>query len=323
MKTSTSRRKHACLVLAAVAAPASALSLSNFQLITASSVPFTCILAYDQQLSNCDLSDFTQQTQQQNSRQATGNTCSAACQSGIALAQQTIKTSCSSLVSGAGSSSSTSTSSSVLGVALTGDLVGLLCGGTNNTTSDVTSSSSSNVNGIATSEASTTSATPGNINTSFLTTINPVAAATTASNKVQQPAATLENTAEASLSSLLSSPSFLSQAVTTAQGAAAASSLPPGQSAIQSARPTTETRRSGNAAPPSPTVATEAVPKKTQSSSGSNADSGEVRGGGSPFDAAVVNSAAQRSVSLMAGVQLIIGGVAVLLMYRARLHVCF
>ncbi|EPE10974.1 hypothetical protein F503_06069 [Ophiostoma piceae UAMH 11346] len=182
-----------CLVLAAVAAPVSALSMSNFQLITASSVPFSCILAYDQQLSNCALSDFTQQTQQQSSQQVTGNTCSAACQSSIALAQQTIKTSCGDLVSGAGSSTTAST-------------------------------------------------------------------------------------------------------------------VPPGQSFGQSAGPTTETSRSGNAAPPSPTIATEAVPKKTQSSSSSNsADSGEVRGGGSPFDAAVVNSAAQRSSSSMVGVPLVVG----------------
>ncbi len=102
----------ACLLLAA--SPASAISLSNFQLITSSSVPLGCILAYNQPLDGCAMADFT-----------AGEQCSQACQAGIASTQQTLQGVCGEVDAPAGS---------VLEAALLGTLASMLCGGGDSST---------------------------------------------------------------------------------------------------------------------------------------------------------------------------------------------
>lgn len=101
-------RSHASVVsLLAMVSAASALSLSNFQLITSAEVPLRCIIAYDSPISGCSTSDFTQ-----------GNTCSTACKNGLQKIENTLTSVC---------GDANVPSSSVLGVALSGGLVGLLC----------------------------------------------------------------------------------------------------------------------------------------------------------------------------------------------------
>ncbi|TPX09445.1 uncharacterized protein E0L32_009333 [Thyridium curvatum] len=96
-----------CLLL--LASTASALSLSNFQLIASSSVPLGCILAYNQPLEECSASDF-----------AGGNQCSRSCQRSILKTQRTLQGVCVDV------SAPTNT---VLGQALKGNLLNVLCGG--------------------------------------------------------------------------------------------------------------------------------------------------------------------------------------------------
>lgn len=102
----------------------SALSLSDFQLITSSAVPISCILAYNSQISGCVTSDFIR-----------GKTCSSECVRGLQKIQSTLQAAC-------GDASVPGTS--VLGQVLLGNLVDLLCprggGGTRTTTTSTSSS---------------------------------------------------------------------------------------------------------------------------------------------------------------------------------------
>ncbi|KAK3997705.1 hypothetical protein QBC44DRAFT_71356 [Cladorrhinum sp. PSN332] len=95
------------LILLLWTTTASALSLSNFQLITSSAVPISCILAYNSQISGCVTNDFIK-----------GNVCSSECVRGLQRVQSTLQSVCTDAsVSG----------TSVLGQVLLGNLVGLLC----------------------------------------------------------------------------------------------------------------------------------------------------------------------------------------------------
>jgi len=89
-----------------MASMAQALTLSNFQLITAGA-PIPCILGYNSNIPDCSTTDFTQ-----------GNTCSAACLSGLAKVQKALLQIC---------DQATAPDSSVLGQVLKGNLVNLLC----------------------------------------------------------------------------------------------------------------------------------------------------------------------------------------------------
>ncbi len=101
-----------------LASRVSAISLSNFQLITSSSIPLGCILAYNQPLSDCAVADFTQ-----------GNSCSAACQTGIQATEQTLQTACENV---------NASPDSVLEAAILGGLLSLLCGIDNEETTTTT-----------------------------------------------------------------------------------------------------------------------------------------------------------------------------------------
>jgi hypothetical protein len=97
--------------LLAMASTASAMSLSNFQLITSSQVPLGCILAYNAPIRGCsNAADFTQGPE--------GNTCSAGCKGALQNVADALTTVC---------GDANVPSGSVLGQALSGGLVGLLC----------------------------------------------------------------------------------------------------------------------------------------------------------------------------------------------------
>jgi len=90
-----------------MASTASALSLANFQPITSSGVSLGCILAYNAQLPGCTAFDFTHP-----------NRCSPECVAGVNRVQGILGTVCGSVDIGA---------STLLGQALVGSLLGVLC----------------------------------------------------------------------------------------------------------------------------------------------------------------------------------------------------
>ncbi|GJC96110.1 heterokaryon incompatibility protein [Colletotrichum higginsianum] len=84
-----------------------ALSLSNFQLIAEVSVPLGCLLAYNNPIQGCEATDF-----------ASKRTCSTTCTSGLARMQSTLQDACQAVQVQA---------NTILGQALAGNLVTLLC----------------------------------------------------------------------------------------------------------------------------------------------------------------------------------------------------
>lgn len=102
------RRRHVRVAdLLAMASTASAMSLSNFQIITSSQVPLACILAYNAPILGCSNADFT-----------SGNTCSAGCVRALQRIEDALASVC-------GDANVPSTS--LLGQALSGGLVEKLC----------------------------------------------------------------------------------------------------------------------------------------------------------------------------------------------------
>ncbi|KAK4189538.1 hypothetical protein QBC35DRAFT_513961 [Podospora australis] len=90
-----------------MASTASALSLNNFQVVTSSAIPISCILAYNSQIQGCRHTDFKR-----------GSQCSAACVNGLVKVQSTLQDVCGDIRVDI---------ASVLAQALQGNLVQLLC----------------------------------------------------------------------------------------------------------------------------------------------------------------------------------------------------
>ncbi|KAK3379773.1 hypothetical protein B0T24DRAFT_168533 [Lasiosphaeria ovina] len=157
-----------------MASAASAMSLSNFQLITSSTVPISCILAYNTPIRGCSESDFD-----------TERTCSVSCVNGLIKVQQTLQAVC---------DDTSIPDASVLGQVLQGNLVQLLCPGFS-----LPSTSTS-------SKLSTTAAAPTTTLRSVLT--SSTARPTTSST--QSSSSTTQTEQETSTSSLNSSPTALS-----------------------------------------------------------------------------------------------------------------
>ncbi|KAK7445838.1 hypothetical protein Landi51_07765 [Colletotrichum acutatum] len=115
------RRLVELLVLASAATAATisvgstSLSLSNFQLITELSVPLGCLLSYNNPIEGCEATDFG----------STG-TCSQKCRNGLTRMQSNLQDVCQSVQVQV---------NTILGQALSGNLVNLLCGALNQQTS--------------------------------------------------------------------------------------------------------------------------------------------------------------------------------------------
>lgn len=120
------------LELLVMASGASAVSLSDFQLITSNSVNFGCILAYNAPIIGCSSKDFTQ-----------GHTCSNGCIGGLQVLEMTLETVCDGV---------DAPDNSILGQALQGNLVDTVCpSGDDSTTSTTLTSKTSTVAIILTS----------------------------------------------------------------------------------------------------------------------------------------------------------------------------
>ncbi|KAI2612968.1 uncharacterized protein GGS25DRAFT_143678 [Hypoxylon fragiforme] len=102
-------------LLAVASSPiASALNMSQFQLITSGQISKRCIRAYQANIDGCKRSDFTD-----------GHLCSASCVAGLQKAADTIEGACGDL---------SVTSGSLLGIILSGGVVNALCPGSPGTT---------------------------------------------------------------------------------------------------------------------------------------------------------------------------------------------
>jgi hypothetical protein len=117
---STMRRKRSPTSLSSVvqllglASTTSALSLANFQVITSSAIPTSCIVAYNSPIEGCATRDFTN-----------GNQCSATCVNGLAETQSNVLSICDGL---------NVNPQSLLGLTLLGQLLDTLCPGSTTTT---------------------------------------------------------------------------------------------------------------------------------------------------------------------------------------------
>ncbi|KAB5558100.1 hypothetical protein GE09DRAFT_100439 [Coniochaeta sp. 2T2.1] len=106
-RQSSSRLRTRAAALLAMASTASAMSLSNFQIITNSQVPLSCLVAYNTPILGCSDSDFTK-----------GNACSAVCARGLQSVEDTVASICKGV---------TISSTTILGQVLSGNLVEKLC----------------------------------------------------------------------------------------------------------------------------------------------------------------------------------------------------
>ncbi|KAF6827129.1 hypothetical protein CMUS01_09134 [Colletotrichum musicola] len=91
------------------------LSLSNFQLITQLSVPLGCLLAYNNPIAGCTANDFKE-----------GSTCSNSCRRGLSRMQTNLQDACEAVQV---------QTNTLLGQALAGNLINLLCPSTAQPTS--------------------------------------------------------------------------------------------------------------------------------------------------------------------------------------------
>ncbi|WYZ39793.1 hypothetical protein EsH8_IV_000134 [Colletotrichum jinshuiense] len=101
--------------IATISVGSTSLSLSNFQLITELSVPLGCLLAYNDPIQGCEVVDFDNT-----------KSCSATCRRGLTRMQSTLQDACQAIQVQV---------NSLLGQALLGNLVNVLCGATKQPTS--------------------------------------------------------------------------------------------------------------------------------------------------------------------------------------------
>ncbi|KAH6636382.1 hypothetical protein F5144DRAFT_591563 [Chaetomium tenue] len=102
-----------------MASTVSAIPLSKFQPITATTISLGCILAYNAEIPGCAISDFV-----------AGNACSASCVRGLERVEANLASAC---------DRTEVSEASVLGQALLGNLVELLCPGTSSPENPVSS----------------------------------------------------------------------------------------------------------------------------------------------------------------------------------------
>ncbi|KAI1476463.1 hypothetical protein F4774DRAFT_239279 [Daldinia eschscholtzii] len=125
-----SRRALDLTALLAMVSTSSAVNLSQFQLIISNSIPKSCIRAYQAEIEGCRVKDFT-----------SGRQCSARCVKGVQQTEDAIQEACGDL---------NISHKSLLGIALSGDLVNTLCPGLEPTTVTTTVHPSSTKGGFST-----------------------------------------------------------------------------------------------------------------------------------------------------------------------------
>ncbi|KAI0841748.1 hypothetical protein F5Y06DRAFT_198718 [Hypoxylon sp. FL0890] len=130
------RRPLSFVPLLVMASTASALNLSQFQLITSNQIPKSCIRAYQTEIEGCTSDDFTN-----------GRQCSATCVKGLEQEQALVEAVCGDL---------NVSPRSLLGIVLSGGLVDILCPGFGTTTVTKTVQPSSTIAGFSTVKSTPT-----------------------------------------------------------------------------------------------------------------------------------------------------------------------
>jgi len=261
-RQSRSRRQIRMANILAMASTASALSLSNFQLITSSQVSLGCILAYNAPILGCSsASDFTQGAQ--------GNVCSAGCKRALQSVEDALTTVC-------GNANVPSTS--VLGRALSHGLVELLC-----PSGKATTASAQNVG------PSSTAAVVITQTTRQIGTFSPIPTPTTLK--------TSKTTSSSSSSSSSSSTDDEGDAETeTPTSTSSAEAEPQTTETAETTQVAPAPVVTSSASRPTQTTSAQQTKSPPQTASDNTL------GGGSPFDIAAVTSGSQRlSTGLLEG----------------------
>ncbi|KAI1805685.1 hypothetical protein F4811DRAFT_213504 [Daldinia bambusicola] len=123
-----SRRALDLTALLAMVSTSSAVNLSQFQLIISNSIPKSCIRAYQTEIEGCKFKDFN-----------SGKQCSERCVKGVQQEEDLIQEACGDL---------NISHRSLLGIALSGDLVDTLCPGLDPTTTVTTTVHPSSTKGV-------------------------------------------------------------------------------------------------------------------------------------------------------------------------------
>ncbi|KAL1844525.1 hypothetical protein VTK73DRAFT_2355 [Phialemonium thermophilum] len=242
----------ACLILAMATTTASAMSLANFQIIGSSAVPLSCILAYNSPIAACSTADFT-----------SSRTCSAACARDLQRVESRLLAVCDGVAA---------PSASVLGQALLGRLVDLLCpaaaaAAPSSTTKTVQEPTAAVVD---TSTTTTTSSSPS-------TTLS---SSSTSSSLFQMQTVALPTTAD--------------DGAATAAGFQQTEPSPP-----PPVMPAAETQPTAPLAANSPTQrAAGAQQTRAPSPKSSQSAASDGSGGGSPFDIAAVSGAGRGALAV-------------------------
>ncbi|KAI1772430.1 hypothetical protein F4818DRAFT_172072 [Hypoxylon cercidicola] len=190
--------------LLAMASTSSALSLSNFQVITSNQIPKRCIRAYQSDIEGCTRNDFTK-----------GRQCSVSCVQGLEETADTVNEACGDLNVSQGS---------LLGIVLSGGLVDTLCPGFEATTVTTTvqpgttkgtTKGTTTAPGTTTAETThTTKATSTSITTTSPETTTTAAVSTTAQSTTNQETSSTSATPDITSTSSTSSPSSSTDATT-------------------------------------------------------------------------------------------------------------
>jgi hypothetical protein len=232
---------------------ADALSLGNFQQITAVLLPNSCSSAYDGQIPSCTTSDFN-------------NQCSLGCQAGLNQVAKNVQSGCANV---------SVNPNALLGIVMSGGIIPALCPSVEKATSTVAKTTTPVAVSSAAASVTIPTANPGvtgggGLDSKQSTTASAQTQVTIATTRSAQASTT--STAEASTPSAAQPTTVVSSSVeststNTVQGAGAASTT--------AASITTATSRKGPVATTSQSAAAAASPKAAPKADG---------GGGSPFD---------------------------------------
>ncbi|KAI1465002.1 uncharacterized protein F4812DRAFT_462322 [Daldinia caldariorum] len=210
-----SRRALHLTTLLAMVSTSSAVNLSQFQLIISNSISKSCIRAYQTEIEGCNVKDFT-----------SGKQCSAPCVKGLQQEEDLIQEACGDL---------NISHRSLLGIALSGDLVDTLCPGLDPTTTVTTTVHPSSTKG----GFSTIVTAPTSFPTDTTRTTEKITS-TTSSEKTS----TSTSTTSTSDQSTTTQPSTTQETSTTLATTTATESITDTTSAQNTAQPTTPSESS-------------------------------------------------------------------------------
>jgi hypothetical protein len=268
LQTTTSKMRQRYLAVLPALPLVDALSLGNFQQITAILLPNACSAAYDGQIPSCTVSDFQ-------------TSCSLACQAGLGQVATNVQSGCKNVFVNP---------NALLGIVMNGGIIQALCPSVEKASSTVTRTSTTAVvvssaaasvvtlptaspgvtgGGGSTSRASTTAPAQSQTQVTIPTTRSTSAKVTTTSKSVASTSAesTTEVVSSAAPTSVTSVTSGESTSTSATQGGGGATSI---------LSDTSTTSRKGSIATSTQSPAAASQNAKPQSDTG----------GGSPFDIA-------------------------------------